>query len=574
MYILNSLRSAGPRIAIILAVLASSQNIRAQNTGWINPGTGDWFVNGNWNSGLPTALTSTSISNGGTAQILSGTAYSRFGYLGFEVNSSGRVAVDGAGSQWNISGASSLLEIGRSAGSSGNLTISNGGVVNVNSNGVYLGSDSASASGAISISGTGSQLNTTHLRVGNQGAGSLSVSDGGTVNSSLAVTIGGESTAAGSVSLSGVGSSITADQLRVGHNGAGTLGISQGASATSNGAYIGTFGSSRSAAVISGNGSAWSVLQDLAYVGFSTGTEGTLTLSDGGTFGVTNGTGTLYIGFSTGAQGTLNIGDYSGGSTAGTLNANSVVANSGTGTINFNQTNASSISQPVSGNMTVNQRGVGSTTFSGNNTYTGATAVSSGTLLVNGTNTVGNGTTGAYSVTGTGILGGNGTINLSAVNLGVTVASGGALSPGASGAGTLTLTLGTGVLDVSAAVSGSNAGALKFELSSLLSSDKIALTNGGLNIGSGFLNFNDFLFTALVGFNDGSYTLIDTNSTITGTLGSSLSGIIGGKNATIGLSGNGQDLMLNVVPEPSIYALLALGALAIFSAMRCRRANS
>jgi len=224
--------------------------------------------------------------------------------------------------------------------------------------------------------------------------------------------------------------------------------------------------------------------------------------------------------------------------------------------------------------MTVNQRGVGSTTFSGNNTYTGATAVSSGTLLVNGTNTVGNGTTGAYSVTGTGILGGNGTINLSAVNLGVTVASGGALSPGASGAGTLTLTLGTGVLDVSAAVSGSNAGALKFELGSLLSSDKIALTSGGLNIGSGFLNFNDFLFTALVGFNDGSYTLIDTNSTITGTLGSSLSGIIGGKNATIGLSGNGQDLMLNVVPEPSIYALLALGALAIFSAMRCRRANS
>ena len=123
-------------------------------------------------------------------------------------------------------------------------------------------------------------------------------------------------------------------------------------------------------------------------------------------------------------------------------------------------------------------------------------------------------------------------------------------------------------LDISAI----NPGALAFELGSDTTAgttyDQIRLTSGSLAIGSALLNFDDFSFTALSGFGEGTYTLFQTVG-ITGTLGSSLTGFISGNSATLSLSGN--NVLLNVVPEPSTLATLLFGGLALLGGRLRRR---
>ena len=170
-----------------------------------------------------------------------------------------------------------------------------------------------------------------------------------------------------------------------------------------------------------------------------------------------------------------------------------------------------------------------------------------GTLLVNGTHTVATGTTGAYSINSGGTLGGNGLIDLSAVNLGVTIGSGSMLSPGAAAntAGTLTFNLGTGILDISGAITPANASALLFDLGAVNASDEVVLTSGTLNIGSGLLNLGSFAFNPLAGIQPGTYTLFQA-PTITGTLGSKVTGVVGGYNAALSLSGGTLLLTLSI----------------------------
>ena len=105
-------------------------------------------------------------------------------------------------------------------------------------------------------------------------------------------------------------------------------------------------------------------------------------------------------------------------------------------------------------------------------------------------------------------------------------------------------------------------------LGSTASSDKIVVT-GGLNIGSGVLEFNDFVFTDVQNIQATTYTLIDATS-ITGTLGANLSGTFGnGISANLSTNGSG-DLLLNVTaaPEPTGLAMLALSGGALLSRRR------
>jgi autotransporter-associated beta strand protein len=102
-----------------------------------------------------------------------------------------------------------------------------------------------------------------------------------------------------------------------------------------------------------------------------------------------------------------------------------------TGTSAANNTLASTIANSDKGGVVgVTKTGAGRWILSGgNNTYTGATRVEAGTLLVNGTHTGG----GAYTVLAGATLGGTGSI---AAN----ITSNGVVSPGAGGAGALTVT--------------------------------------------------------------------------------------------------------------------------------------
>lgn len=274
----------------------------------------------------------------------------------------------------------------------------------------------------------------------------------------------------------------------------------------------------------------------------------------------------------------LGIADLSG--TSGTFVENSrVAAGSNTLTVfsGANTTFAGTLRDndgTRQGNLGLVKGGGANLTLTGANTYTGTTVIQNGTLLINGTHTG----AGAYSVTGAsgntnGVLGGTGSIT-TAGNAGITLGIGAKLAPGAS-AGTLTATLGTGVMDVSAAVAAVNSDALVFELGAIGSgtSDQFALNSGVLNIGSGVLEFDDFDFTILGGFGSGTYVLFslnDLNSSITGSLGSALSGTLGGYSGTLAISGN--DLILNVaaIPEPSTYALLG-GGLALLAFLRRRK---
>ncbi len=209
--------------------------------------------------------------------------------------------------------------------------------------------------------------------------------------------------------------------------------------------------------------------------------------------------------------------------------------------------------------------GPGTLTLSGTNIYTGATTVEAGTLVL----------TGSIAASSTILVKQTAFLDISGVGGGFDLASGQTLSgkgiilgnadllagsflaPGES-AGTLSF---TGNLDLSLEVAAPATHALLFELGTVAASDRIFLTSGTLNIGTG-LEFDDFIFTALGGFGPGTYTLFDTSNVILGGLGANLSGLISGNSATLAISGDGRDVQINIVPEPStLVALLTGGAL-------------
>ncbi len=201
------------------------------------------------------------------------------------------------------------------------------------------------------------------------------------------------------------------------------------------------------------------------------------------------------------------------------------------------------------------------------------TTVNGGRLMINSASaTFGDnvGTT-AILVADGGTLGGTGTISTLAGGR-VVVENGGSLTAGLLGlAGKTTYALGSGAsLDISSATGGT--GWLKFELGGLSSPgtsyDQIIVSSGSLEIGSGQLNFADFEFTALTGFEVGTYVLF-SNADLSGTLADSgLSGIVGGYDATLELFGD--NIVLTVVPEPKVTFLLATFGIAIVL-LRARR---
>jgi len=226
--------------------------------------------------------------------------------------------------------------------------------------------------------------------------------------------------------------------------------------------------------------------------------------------------------------------------------------------------------------LALTKSGVGDLTLTGAvNEMTVTTQIDGGRLVVD-TNTTSFGDVNAstaLSVNSGGTLAGNGTVSTLAGDH-VVVANGGMLEAGLTGsADTLTFALGdaTTLLDVSAATASD--GWFHFDLGddsiAGTSYDTFDLTTGQLAIGSGLLDFADFNFNTLGGFGTGTYTLVSTVNGINGSLaGVGLSGTIDGLNGTLSISGN--DLQLEVIPEPSSVALLALTGFG-FALFRRRR---
>lgn len=210
--------------------------------------------------------------------------------------------------------------------------------------------------------------------------------------------------------------------------------------------------------------------------------DGGLTIS-GGSVEFLGSAANTYTGGTTISGGTLQIGD---GGTTGSITGN--VTNNAA--LAFNRSDNLTFGGIISGTGTLTKQGAGALTLSGTNTYSGATSVESGSLLVNGS--LGNT---AVSVDSGALLGGSGTIAGA-----VTVADGGILAPGNSAA---TLTVGSLTLN--------NSSVLNYELGdpgNPATSDRTQV-NGDLTL-DGILNI-----TALTGFGDGTYRLVDYTGSLT-----------------------------------------------------------
>ena len=319
-----------------------------------------------------------------------------------------------------------------------------------------------------------------------------------------------------SITVTGAGSTLSSPMgVTVGLNGSGSsLVISNGGAASSNIGQIGyAAASNNNSVLVMGIGSAWNNLSSSNGIQVGVSGQGTLTVADEAEVRLNSASSGLTLGQNAGSSGTLNIGRYGAQDAAGTVSTPRIVFGNGAGTINFNQSTGTDISAPISGNGSVNQLGSGMTILSGNNTYTGTTTVVNGTLLVDGE--VGRSDVSVSSGAafgGSGILGGN-------------------------------LTLEAGAKFV-------------FSLSD-------ALTVNGNSV-----NFGRFGIDDLVGLDstvpNGAYTLIDGTATIDVAnllhVGeASAFDLGGGKQAYFSIG----SLVVNVVPEPSTYALLGLVAVAL-----------
>ena len=244
--------------------------------------------------------------------------------------------------------------------------------------------------------------------VGGLGTGTLTIQDGGTVNSAGG-SVGLSAGSTGTVTVTGPGSTWIngpSGGLNIGSFGTGTLTIANGGrviDTTPLVTNIGNGAGSQGTVTVTGAGSLWS---DIAGFNIGNSGTGTLTIADGGIVAAP----TVMIATNAGAIGTLNIGAAPGNPAAapGTLNAPSVAFGAGTGTINFNHTSTDYVFAPaISGNGTVNVF-AGTTTLTAANSYSGATNVNAGTLRAGAPNT--------FSPNSAVTVAGGGTLDLNGFN--------------------------------------------------------------------------------------------------------------------------------------------------------------
>ena len=242
----------------------------------------------------------------------------------------------------------------------------------------------------------------------------------------------------------------------------------------------------------------------------------------------TTGSGILSFGSLSAAT----LGGLTGHGTLSLANASSRAVALSAG----NNNSSTAYSGTLQGPGSLTKIGSGILAMSGTNTYTGPTTISQGKLVVDGwlTNS-------AVSVNG-GTLGGTGYLSS------VTVNARGTLAPGDP----------LGVLHLSGNLVLTASGTMDFDLDGVSTDDEVSMPSGSLSFSG--QQFSNFGFTWSAGFGPGTYTLVNAQS-ISG-LGSNLGGSIDGLPATLSVqgSGNSQDLVLNVTPEPSTLALLAAAA--------------
>ena len=313
---------------IPLLSLALATSALAQTT-WINLGAGDWNTAGNWDNGVP-AGGFAGINNGGTAQLTGAPA-----------------------------GNAGLIMVGSGTGLSGNLRVTGAGVVLTHTSDLEIG--------------------------GFSGTGTLSILNGGVVNTGGFGFVGLTGVGTGEALVSGLDSSWNITQnLNIGINddAAGTVIASDSASVVVTGSVImgnaNGGGGSNATLTIDSN----AIVTAVGVIAGQNNSAGEVTLTEGGTLEIAVGSGTLTLGDGPNSQATLFIGDDSGLENAGFLNADAVVFGNAAAGIVFRQINTTTFNEAISGDGQITQQGTGVTIMNRANTYTGQTSVTGGTLNI------------------------------------------------------------------------------------------------------------------------------------------------------------------------------------------------
>lgn len=236
-------------------------------SGQIDPATDPSTWNAYTNATVGVSLPGTLDINGGSSVDINSLT------LGNSFGSQGTANISGTGSRLNT-GHLWVAESGR-----GTLNITNGAGMS-NTGWVYLGSKSGSR-GDLLVDGPGSRFDIGWgLYAGYRGVGTLSIRNGGVVTSdggSSGSTIGSGGTSTGVVTVDGPGSKWINKNLYVGDNGKGTLSITNAGTVQSDDASI---RGSKSEATVSGVGSQW-ITQNIG-VGWFANNNSTLLIEDGG----------------------------------------------------------------------------------------------------------------------------------------------------------------------------------------------------------------------------------------------------------------------------------------------------
>jgi autotransporter-associated beta strand protein len=386
--------------------------------------------------------------------------------------------------------------------------------------------------GTYHLSGNSALTSNSGQTVGQYGIGKFT-QDGGS-NHNLGIILGSYANSFGTYTLND--GSVSAASITAGVNGTGTFNQNGGA------VTISSDTPGLNIASQTGSTGAYNLYGGMLTLHFLKKGNGNASFNFGG--------GTLQAGAAFTSSLDMNLNGI--GSVVGTL-YNATVDTAGVPV---------TLSGILSGVGGLNKLGSGTLTLSASNSYNGNTFINAGKLSLTSSGSIGStpiidilsGATFDLSAKSSFSLGGTQTIMGSGNILGNVIASSGShVSPGNS-AGTLTLagnlTLNDGAL-------------LDFELASTSNSDMISMSSSTLYLNN--QDFFDFNFTALSGFGQGTYTLIDAG-TISGDLGNNLTGTIGDYSAT--LSKSGSDLILTVVPEPGTCMLLAAACLGLFVVKR------
>ncbi len=447
------------------------------------------------------------------------------------------------------------LEIGDGA-IGGSLSVTAGGTVtDIGGFDVYVGWENDSA---ITVSGTGSTWRSfgSFFLGMDGGKGTANVSDGGTL-SATSFSIGRNLSSSGHVEVDG-GTLKTTFYVVIGENGAGSLTLSHGGVLTIQyidssskillGRYAGSggalnigaaageaaaaAGTTNAPVIQTGSGTGKVVFNhtDTNYI-LGAAIQGSTSIEHYAGTTILTGTNT-HTGGTTISGGTLQIGN---GGTSGSLSGD--VTNNAT--LIFSRGDALTYAGVISGTGSLTKSGAGTLTLTGSNTHTGGTTVSAGTLQI------GNGGT-------SGSLSGNITNNAGllfnrsdALTYGGMISGTGSLTK--SGAGTLTLTgsnTHTGGTTVSAGTlqigNGGASGSLSGNITNnaaLIFNRSDALTYAGDMSGTGALTKSGAGTLTLTGANThtGGTTVSAGRLVVNGSLGAvTLSGGTLGGSGTIG----------------------------------------